>query len=135
MYNGSDSNTSVHTRFVKPLETRRTSHYPEMYSIIHYLSPTWSAKSHMVRHINDRKATQCPGACTARVKYSRRNALQHTAMERILTSFEADIVVSVFMRDLERILARAGPSEIEWAGTRKPQILLFKRRHLHSIHE
>ena len=44
MYNGSDSNTSAHTRFAKPLETRRTSHYPETYSIIHYLSPTWSAK-------------------------------------------------------------------------------------------
>ena len=44
MYNGSDSNTSAHTRFAKPLETLRTSHYPETYSIIHYLSPTWSAK-------------------------------------------------------------------------------------------
>ena len=42
MYNGSDSNTSAHTRFAKPLETRRTSHNPETYSIIHYLS-------HMVR--------------------------------------------------------------------------------------
>ena len=44
MYNGSDSNMSVHTRFAKPLETLRTSHYPETYSIIHFLSPTWSAK-------------------------------------------------------------------------------------------
>ena len=44
MYNGSDSNKSAHTRFAKPLETRRTSQYPETYSIIHYLSPTWSAK-------------------------------------------------------------------------------------------
>ena len=44
MYNGSDSNTSAHTRFAKPLETRRTSHYPETYSIIYYLSPTWSVK-------------------------------------------------------------------------------------------
>ena len=26
MYNGSDSNTSAHTRFAKPLKTRRTSH-------------------------------------------------------------------------------------------------------------
>ena len=38
MYNGSGSNTSTHTRFAKPLEIRRTSQYPEMYSIIHYLS-------------------------------------------------------------------------------------------------
>ena len=38
MYNGSDSKTSAHTRFAKPLETRRTSHYPETYSIIHYIS-------------------------------------------------------------------------------------------------
>ena len=44
MYNGSDRNTSAHTRFAKPLETRRTSHYPETNSIIHYISPTWSAK-------------------------------------------------------------------------------------------
>ena len=28
-YNGSDSSTSAHTRFAEPLETRRTSHYPE----------------------------------------------------------------------------------------------------------
>ena len=27
MYNSSDSNTSAHTRFAKPPETRRTSHY------------------------------------------------------------------------------------------------------------
>ena len=33
MYNGSDSNTSAHTRFAKPLGTRRTSHYPETDSI------------------------------------------------------------------------------------------------------
>ena len=32
MYNGSDSNTSAHARFAKPLETLRTSHYPETYS-------------------------------------------------------------------------------------------------------
>ena len=38
MYNGSGSNTSAHTRFAKPLEIRRTSQYPETYSIIHYLS-------------------------------------------------------------------------------------------------
>ena len=43
-YNGSDSNTSAHTRFAKHLETRRISHYPETYSIIHHLSRTWSAK-------------------------------------------------------------------------------------------
>ena len=44
IYNGSDSNMSAHTCFAKPLETLRASHYPETYSIIHYLSPTWSAK-------------------------------------------------------------------------------------------
>ena len=44
MYNGSDSNMSAHTRFAKSLETLRTIHYPETYRIIHYLSPTWSAK-------------------------------------------------------------------------------------------
>ena len=39
MYNGSDSNAAAHTRFTKPLEPRRTSHYPETHSIIHHLSP------------------------------------------------------------------------------------------------
>ena len=46
MYNGSDSNTSAHTRFAKPLETLRISHYPETYSIIHYLSPTEQSAAH-----------------------------------------------------------------------------------------
>ena len=42
MYNGSDSNSSAHTRFAKPVETRRTSYYPGTHSIIQYIS-------HMVR--------------------------------------------------------------------------------------
>ena len=50
MYDGSDSNTSAHAPFAQPPETRRTSHYPETHSIIHYLS-TWSAKGGYARNL------------------------------------------------------------------------------------
>ena len=39
MYNGSDSNTSEHTRIAKPLETRRTSHE----GLFHQLSDLYKA--------------------------------------------------------------------------------------------
>ena len=40
----------IPTPFAQPPETRRTSHYPETHSIIHYLS-TWSAKGGYARNL------------------------------------------------------------------------------------